>query len=418
MQDRSCLRREAFEMKSLSAHQVQILQKIDAVAEIMLDVSHQIHAHPELGYEEIFASGLLSQTLQDQGFDVEKGFAEIPTAFCARRGNRNGPRVAFLAEYDALPEIGHACGHNMIATSALAAGIGLGSVIDEVGGEVWVVGTPAEETDGSKAVMVKRGVFKGVDAALMIHPHENSYYLTESLALEALEVQFFGKASHAATAPWEGLNALDAMIQTFNSLNALRQQIHPDARIHGVIIKGGTAPNVIPDHTIGRFYLRAKSRRYVDELVGKFKACVQASAMATGTQFDVRVYENPFDEMVNNLSLAERMRDYFTQVLGSPPFQRTPDTFGSVDMGNVSHVVPSVHVLVDIAQGASLTPHTPEFQRAAVTGYADAAVIRSGKALALTGYDLLSDVDFMSRVRADFVAGLGTAGSATKPAAN
>jgi amidohydrolase len=395
------------EKMNLSPLQEKIIQAVDAAADTILKVSHQIHDHPELGYEEVFASGLLAQTLEAYGFEVERGYAGIPTAFCARKGKRKGPRVAFLAEYDALPEIGHACGHNMIASSALGAGIGLGAVVEQTDGEVWVIGTPAEETDGAKVVMVERGAFQTVDAALMVHAHENNYYLTESLAMDALEVQFFGKAAHAAAAPWEGINALDALIMTFNSINALRQQIKPDARIHGVITQGGVAPNIIPEHTVGRFYIRAKTRRYLDELTAKVKACIQAAAMATGTRFEINNYENSFDDMVNNHVIAERMRDYFTEALDSGQFLRTPESFGSVDMGNVSHVVPAVHLLIDIADGKPLTPHTHEFQQAVATPYADAAVIRAGKAMALTGHDLLTDSAFQEAARKEFFTNLG-----------
>jgi len=391
----------------LDQRQEKILRVIDDAAGTILSVSHQIHDHPELGYQEVFASSLIADTLIAHGFEVERGYASIPTAFCARRGSDRGPRVAFLAEYDALPGVGHGCGHNIIATSALSAGIGLGAVVTELEGDVWVIGTPAEETDGAKVVMVERGAFQSVDAALMIHPHEGNYYMTESLAMDALEVTFFGRPSHAAAAPWEGINALDAMIQTFNSMNALRQQVRPDARLHGVIVEGGVAPNIIPDHTVGRFYLRAKTRQYLNELVEKFKACVQGAALATGTRFEIKNYENSFDDMVNNLVLAERMHDYFTQVLSSAPFKRAPETFGSVDMGNVSHVVPGVHVLIDIADGKSLSPHTPEFQQAVATPYADAALLRAGKALALTGYDVLTDAGFLEAARAEFATTLG-----------
>ena len=305
----------------LTAQQLKIIQAIDAARETILSVSHQIHDHPELGYQEVFASNLLIDTLESFGFEVIKNFAGIPTAFYAHKGNGTGTRVAFLAEYDALPGIGHACGHNMICTAALAAGIGLGAVISELageaGGEVCVIGTPAEETDGAKVVMVDRGAFQELDVALMIHPHENNYYLTESLAMDAWEVEFFGKSSHAAAAPWDGKNALDAILLTFMNINALRQQIRPDARIHGVITNGGAAPNIIPDHTVARFYVRAKQRQYLNSLVEQFKACIQAAAIATDTRYELRQYENSFDDMLNNTLLAERMRDYFVQALGA-----------------------------------------------------------------------------------------------------
>ena len=386
----------------INQQQKTILQVIDSVSANIFSISHRIHDNPELGYQEKFASGLLCDTLEQNGFTVEREYVGLTTAFCARRGNGRGPRVAFLAEYDALPGLGHGCGHNIIATSALSAGIGLGAVIGELDGEVWVIGTPAEETDGAKVVMVNKGAFNQIDAALMIHPHAGYYYTTESLALDAIEVEFFGKPSHAAAAPWEGVNALDAILTTFNSLNALRQQILPDARIHGIISNGGAAPNIIPDHTMARFYLRAKQRSYLNELNQKFLACVQGAALATGTRFETRMYENPFDDMLNNVVLAERMRDYLIEIIGVQKVDRAPEHFGSIDMGNVSHVVPAVHVLVDITEGKSLTLHTPEFQTAATTPYADATILRAGKTLALTGYDVLANATFREAALAEF----------------
>lgn len=391
----------------LDNRQSRIIQHIDNAASVIIETSHQIHAHPELGYQEVFASNLLVEILQKFGFKVEKGFAGIETAFCARKGSGSGPRVAFLAEYDALPGIGHGCGHNIIAASALGAGIGLGSIIKETGGDVWVIGTPAEETDGAKATMVNRGVFNNIDAALMAHPHEGNYYITESLAMDCIEIAFSGKTAHAASAPWEGKNALDAMILTFTNINALRQQIQPDARIHGVILDGGKAPNIIPDYTMAHFYVRAKKRSYLNELVEKFKVCAQAGAAASNTQMTLRYYENSFDDMLSNVAISERTRNYMENILGMSPVRRAPETFGSVDMGNVSHVIPSIHVLVDIAQGKPLIPHTVEFQVAANTPYADETTIKSGKALALTAYDILTQPDFLEKARAEFTAALG-----------
>jgi amidohydrolase len=386
----------------LNQHQNRIVQAIDSASANIFSISHNIHDHPELGYQEKFASALLCDTLEQYGFKVEREYVGIQTAFCARKGNGKGPRVAFLAEYDALPGLGHGCGHNIISTSALSAGIGLGEVIDETGGEVWVIGTPAEETDGAKVIMVQKEAFNQIDAALMIHPHSGYYYTTESLALNALEVEFFGKPAHAAAAPWEGVNALDAVLTLFASLNALRQQIRPDARIHGIISNGGSAPNIIPDHTQARFYLRAKQRAYLDELNQKFLDCVKGAALATGTRFETRMYENPFDDMLNNLVLAERMRDYLTGVSGVSRVDRAPEHFGSIDMGNVSHVVPAVHVLVDIGDKKEIFPHTPDFAAAAATPYADATILRAGKALALTGYDVLTNAAFREAAWAEF----------------
>ncbi len=226
--------------------------------------------------------------------------------------------------------------------------------------------------------------------------------LTESLAMDAVQVEFRGQPSHAAAAPWDGRNALDALLLLFTSINALRQQMRPDARVHGIITAGGTAPNVIPEYTAAKFYIRAKKRSYVNELVEKFKACVQAAALATSTTFEISNYENSFDDMANNLLLAQRMTGYMTGALGSTPFLRAPDSFGSIDMGNVSHVVPGIHILVDIANGHHLSPHTREFCSAAASDYAGQTVLRAGKALALTGCDLLCDDTFRAEVAAEF----------------
>lgn len=391
----------------ISPEQKRIIAAVDAAAECILSVSHQIHDRPETAYQEVFASGLLAETLETFGFQVERGVAGLPTAFLARKGKPDGPRVAFLAEYDALPEIGHACGHNVIASAALAAGIGLGALADELNGEVLVIGTPAEETSGGKVALVERGVFDQVDAALMVHPYHGNYTVAESLAMDAIQVEFFGKPAHAAAAPWEGKNALDALLLFFTNLNALRQQIKPDARIHGIITHGGVAPNIIPEYACGRFYVRARHRAYLDELVDKFEQCVLGAAVATGTRSQVSNYESSFDDIVNNAALAQRMADYMVDVLGSAPFGGSPDSIGSTDMGNVSQRVPAIHLMVDIADGQPFSPHTHEFCTAALSPFADQALLRAGKGLALTGYDFLQDTILRELAREEFRAALG-----------
>jgi amidohydrolase len=394
----------------IDPRQERILQAVDAAAPTIISVSHQIHDHPELGYQENFAADLLCATIAQFGFTIERGLAEMPTAFCARSAHKSsaaGPRLAILAEYDALPEIGHGCGHNVIATSALGAAIGLGAVVAETGGEVCLVGTPAEETDGGKVRLVQAGFFKDFDAAIMIHPASENYVYTHSLALNSLQVSFYGKTAHASSSPWDGVNALDAVILTFNAVNALRQQIRPDARIHGIITNGGTAPNIIPEFAQARFYLRARQRSYVDLLEEKFKACANAAAQATGTRVEFAPFENSFDEMVNNLPLADRMRDYMVETLGSTPFSEAPETFGSVDMGNVSRVTPAMHVLLEITQGVDVPSHTREFAQAAASPYADEVLIKAGKGMALTGYDFLTQPDFRNAIQADFKRSLG-----------
>lgn len=387
---------------TLNALQQRIITAIDNASETIINLSHTIHEHPELSGEEVFASNLLIENLESFGFVVERGFAGIPTAFCARKGPAGRPRVAFLAEYDALPGLGHACGHNVIATTAFGAGIGLGSLGEDLAGEVWVVGTPAEETDGAKCTMTLRGVFNDLDAALMIHPHEGNYTATYSLALSPLQVSFLGRAAHAAAAPWEGINALDALLLTFTNMNAMRLEVTPDVRMHGVITKGGEAANIIPEFSQGRFYLRAARRSTLDQVVERFKNCARAGALATGCQVEFSNYESSYDDMLNNMALAGRFRDYMVQELGSGPFLPSPDSFGSIDMGNVSHVVPAIHALVDISDGKKIIPHTHEFARAARTEYADQALIRAGKGLALTGLDVLHNQDFRLLIQDEF----------------
>jgi amidohydrolase len=390
----------------LNARQVEIEKAVDAARNAIVEASTAIHERPELGGEERFASDTLVSLLEKNGFWVERGTAGIPTAFKAAKGKGKARKVAFLAEYDALPSIGHGCGHNIIAGAAVAAGIGLGAAVEALGldAEVIVFGTPAEETNGAKVEMGAKGIFDGLDAALMIHPNAGNYYLTESLALDALELEFFGKTAHAAAEPWEGRNALDAMILTFTAVNALRQQIRPDARIHGIITDGGAAPNVIPEHSAAHFYLRAGHRDYLDEINAKFEACARGAAEATGTRYALKKYETSFDEMRNNETIAERVRDYFAGPLGGGSFKRSPESFGSIDMGNVSRIVPAVHVLIDIGDGKKLPGHTREFCAAAITPYAFDAMIRAGKALALAGLDIIEDPDFRRKARTEFEA--------------
>ncbi len=393
----------------LNTRQKKIAAAVEADRETILSVAHQIHAHPELGYEEKFAAGLLTETLEQFGFTVERSFGGMPTAFCARKGSRPGPRVAIFAEYDALPGIGHACGHNVIAGCAVAAAVGLSAVLDELEGELWVIGTPAEETDGGKVVMAHKGLFNGIDAAMMIHPSDGNYKITRSLAMDALQVEFIGEPAHAASAPWEGKNALDAMLLTFNNINALRQRVRPDARIHGVITRGGAVPNIIPEYTAARFYIRAAQRGYLDRLVEQFKACAEAAALATETTVEFSHYENSFDDIATNMPLADRLHDYLSGVSGFGPFEYAPYGYGSADLGNVSYIVPATQTLLDISGGKPITHHKKDFCDAAASPAADRVVLEGGKAMAFTGCDLLTDPAYLKQVRDAFTQALGYA---------
>lgn len=390
----------------LNRSQIEAAAAIDAARDDIVAASRAIHDRPELGGQEVFAQKTLVTLLEKNGFKVECGTAGIPTAFKAVKGREGGHRIGFLAEYDALPEIGHGCGHNIICCAAVSAGIGLGAAVEKLGldAEAVVYGTPAEETNGAKVEMARKGIFDDLDAALMIHPNSGNYYITESLAMDALELEFKGRPAHAAAEPWEGRNALDAMVVFFTAINALRQEIRPDARIHGVIVNGGSAPNVIPDHTVAHFYVRAARREYVDELRTKFEDCAKGAALCTGTSYSIHPYETSFDEMRNNECIASRVKDYLEGALGAGAFRRAPESFGSVDMGNVSRVRPAVHVLVDITNGRKIAAHTREFRDAAATPYAFDQMIRAGKAMALTGLDLIEDKAFLLKAKTEFDA--------------
>lgn len=388
-------------MKLTPQHE-QIIRAIDDSRERIIDISHQIHANPELGDQEHFATELLQRALKDAGFDVESGFAGLPTAFRGRKGSGNGPIVAFLCEYDALVGLGHACGHNVIGTTSLAAGIGLASVIDSLSGEVWVIGTPNEETRGAKVEMVRQGVFKNVDAALMIHGADKNLRKTNALACTMIGIIFKGKSAHASASPWDGINALDAMTLMIAGINALRQQIRPDARIHGFIQEGGIAPNIIPEKTSGRFNVRALTSSYCDELEIKLKNIVKGASLMTGAEYEFYDYGAKYAGMVNNDALSDRAAKYAVELLGSEPFLDLSDSFGSIDMGNVSAQCPSIHMLVDITNGVPMSLHTPEFREAAITPYADEKIIQMGKALALTGLDVIIDPDFRAAIRQEF----------------
>ena len=394
----------------MSDLEAKVLDAIDGCRGAVASVSRAIWERPETGGRESFASALAMGVLGEAGFQVEGGFGGIPTAFLARKGRPAAsglasPRIAFLAEYDALPELGHACGHNLICASALAAGIGLAAADPE--GEILVYGTPAEETDGAKAAMAAAGLFDGVDAALMIHPYSGNYLYTEALALDGIEIVFAGRSAHAAAAPWEGRSALDAVIMTFNAVNALRQTMRPEARIHGIITDGGAAPNIVPERSSARFYVRARTRSYLDELAERFRGCARGAALATGTELSIGSFEASFDDMLNNRTLAERFRGHAGRLPGSRPFGESPDSFGSIDMGNVSKVAPAIHVLIDIADGREVGLHTREFRELAGTAYAEEAAFRAAKALALTALDAMSDPGFLARVRSEFEAARG-----------
>ncbi|MDK2927398.1 MAG: hypothetical protein PWR31_1088 [Bacillota bacterium] len=368
----------------------------------LAEICLAIHAHPELGGEEFFALDLLSRELAAAGFAVERGYFGIPTAFHAVRAGRAArPAVAFLAEYDALPGLGHACGHNIIGTAALGAALALAPLLAALPGGIHVFGTPAEETNGAKVPLAAGGAFRDIDAAMMIHPSGRTVLTAPSLAMDALEFRFRGRAAHAASAPHEGINALDAVILTFNAVNALRQHVRPDVRIHGIITRGGEAPNIVPEEAVARFYVRAARRQYLDEVTGRVVNCARAGALATGAELTVNNFEYSFDEMRNNTALAGAMLANLT-ALGEEVVP-CGEGLGSLDMGNVSHVVPAVHPYISIGT-ATLVSHTREFAAAAGSEGGLRGMVLGAKALAATALDVLLDAELRQAVRAEFAA--------------
>ncbi len=371
-------------------------------------LSLDIHSHPEVAFQEHRASKLLADYLEANGFRVERGICAMPTAFRASYGG-GLPAVAILAEYDALPKLGHACGHNIIGTAAAGAGVALKGAVDALGGCVVVFGTPAEEVWGGKVPMVEQGAFDQVDCALQIHPSGRNAVVNAALACVALDVEFFGKAAHAAAHPDWGINALEALVQSYNNINSLRQHIRPTARIHGIITDGGEAANIVPAHAAGTFLVRAVEDDYLDELIGRTLACFQAGALATGARLEYRFSSARYAAMHANRVLAEAFRVNLGRFRDPASIEAPdrPQAMGSTDMGNVSAVVPAIHPMLAVAP-PEVSLHTPEFVRWAAAPEGQQALLDGTRALALTAIDVLSDPALLAAAKMEFEAGKAT----------
>lgn len=378
----------------------KVNKQVEQQRQKLINLSLKIHANPELAFKEEKASKWLTSYLAKNGFQIEKGTGGLPTAFKASYGS-NEPVIALLAEYDALPEIGHACGHNIIAASAVGAAVASKCVVDICGGTVVVFGTPAEELFGGKVLMLEAGVFDGVDAAMIVHPGIRNAATTEALACIGLDVQFLGKAVHAAAYPERGVNALEAMILAFNALNSLRQHIKDRARIHGIITHGGEAANVVPAYSAATFLVRATDNNYLEELKQKVLKCFEGASVATGARLDYRWGEVVYAPMKNNMVLA-KLFSRNMESLGHrvEPFE-SHFGFGSTDMGNISQVIPAIHPSVAIVSPDVLL-HSSDFALAAASGSGQEALLDAAKALAMTVADLLSEPKVLARVKDEF----------------
>lgn len=382
----------------------QIFAEIDHYAETFCTISRSVGSRPELGHEEFYASGLLCEELLRRGFKVERGILGLATSFIAVfDSGKPGPTVGFLCEYDALPEIGHACGHHLICSMSVAAAVGLKAALlnSGIGGTIRVYGTPAEETRGAKVPMTAAGLFDDCDFALMAHPYHTFERSGESLALDAVQFEFTGLAAHAAANPYEGVNALDAVLQLFNGINALRQQTRSDARIHGIIDNGGKAPNIIPDYASAKFYVRSASRTYTNELTAKVLRCAEGAALQTGCSLTTNNYEFSYDELLTNEVLSEQFNANLIEAGIRPEEIEIGKDHGSLDLGNVSVRCPAIHPYVKVVQDRLLL-HTEAFRDAAMTDYALGGMLFGAKMLAATAYDVFADPALLARIRSEF----------------
>jgi amidohydrolase len=376
---------------------------VDARAAELLCVSRTIHAHPELAFEEHRAATLLCDTLASSGLDVRRPAYGLETAFESVFGREGSPCVALLAEYDALPEIGHACGHNLIATAAVGAGLALASLGSRLPGRVRVLGTPAEESGCGKELMAREGAFDGVDAALMVHPAGVDLASMPCIAVADVVVEYRGEAAHAASMPERGINALDALVLAYQSIGALRQHIRSTERIHGIITHGGLAPNIVPERAAGRFYVRARNAGELAPLKQRVLGCFEAGARATGATVSVSWCDPDYLELQPSWSLAAAYQAN-AEALGRrffPLDKLPPGVAGSTDMGNVSHRVPSIHPMIAAAP-LHCTIHHPEFAKWAGSEMGDRAALDGAKALAMTALDFFCDAALRGQVRAEF----------------
>jgi amidohydrolase len=387
----------------LSAAKDQICAEVDRRADLLLAASHDIHANPELGYEETFAHERLTDVLDAEGLHPERGAYGLPTAFAARAGS-SGPTIAVFCEYDALPGIGHACGHNIIATAGLGAGIAAAQLADQLGGTVLILGSPAEEGGGGKVKMMDAGALEGVDAALMVHPAGLDLTAMNVIAVQQVWVEYSGVPAHAAAFPWKGRNALDAAVLGYMNVAALRQHMRDDERVHGIFTDAGDKPNIVPATAAAQWYVRAGTLARLDPLKARVLACLQAGADAAGCEMTY-VWKDPtYADMIDNGPMLERYVENAKRVGREPidPAFAVP-VVGSTDMGNVSYAVPSIHPMIQVAP-PHIGIHTPEFTGYAVSDDGDRAVLDGAKMLACTIADLWAEPGALDAAREAFAA--------------
>ncbi len=371
-------------------------------AEELIKLNYYIYKNPELGNHEIKARDAHTVLLEKYGFHIEKEFIGIKTAFKATyKSQKNGPKIAFLAEYDALPEIGHGCGHNILGTASTGAGLVLKEFVEDLGGEVIVLGTPAEETDGAKVDMAKGGVFEDIDIVMSVHP-TGKFHIESgtSQAMEAVRFKYFGKTAHAAGSPHLGINALDGVITLFNGINAMRQQICETDRIHGIITNGGEAANIIPDFCSADFYIRSSSDKNLKKLSERVKRCAEGAALATGNRLEMENYEYSFKDLITNKKLSETYIKNL-KLLGVEEVKKGVKA-GSTDMGDVSYCCPVIHPYFPISD-EELAGHSIEFARASITEKAHEGMREAVLSMVMTAVDIIVNEELLKEIKEEFL---------------
>jgi amidohydrolase len=380
-----------------------VIQEIDALKDEMIAIANAIYLKPEIGYREFEASALLSGFLERKGFKVKRNIAGMETAFIAEYPETSdGHTIALLSEYDALPGVGHGCGHSLIGTASAGAAIGVSKILSGSNGRVMVIGCPAEEAGvdgaGGKVHLIEAGFFKDVDAAFIFHPMPLTTVGGETSAMIGLEFEFEGKAAHAAGNPWDGINALDGVLQTFNAINALRQHIKEFVRIHGIVTHGGDAPNIVPERASARFFVRSMDKESLQETVQRVEACARGAAIATGAELKIKRFCNLYDSMKSNSVLAmileENLKGLGLAVEGKKKGK------GSTDFGNVTRAVPACELGIRLGDG--LVPHTREFLNASNSEEGYRVMMLGAKVMAMSALDLLQSSDLLKKAKEEF----------------
>ncbi|WP_432665579.1 M20 family metallopeptidase [Wukongibacter baidiensis] len=378
-----------------------IQNEVDLIENQLLELCEKIHANPELSFKEYKASQWIIELLRKHGFEVSEKIGRLDTAFKARfKAEKPGPRVAFLAEYDALPEIGHGCGHNIIATCSVGAAIGLSKVLEDLAGEVILMGTPAEEGGGGKIILLEENEFEDIDYVLMIHPTSNRSIIGRGgLAATRITVEFKGKAAHSSS-PENGINALSAVIAVFNGIDALRPTFDMKSNINGIITSGGDAANIIPEHARCDFSVRAKTLAELNNLIKMIKRVVDSAEVLTGAKATINI-GRLYAERYPNITMGEAFKNNMAE-LGEEMGYPDPDRkVGSSDIGNVTLKVPAIHSYLSIADN-SVNAHSIEFTKASISERGKEIAIKGAKGLAMTGYDILHNEVLRKKINNEF----------------